>query len=145
MALAGCASIARTGSPPTSEVLAILAAASDTVLATMRVDQTLYAADTATAEALATGARRLRRSVATAPGPAWCEDRAGTGRTVGTTIKVAVDSLAGERATVRWSATCLMTPRGDSAPAMFGEGGIYEVMRRAGHWRATRSLARFDF
>jgi hypothetical protein len=119
---------------------AILAAAGDSLLATIP-DRVLFGADVATTEALRHAARRLARSLAPSPGAAWCADSAGVGRPIGVTIALALDPVIDERAQVSWSATCLMVPPGATTPAAFGEAGVYEVIRRQGQWRVTRTLS----
>jgi hypothetical protein len=58
-------------------------------------------------------------------------------------VSLRLDPKVADRHEVRWSATCLITRRGEAAPAMFGESGAYEVVRRGGQWRVSRALAHF--
>jgi hypothetical protein len=122
----------------------MLAAAGDTVLA-MLGGQRLYVADSATGRALALAAHRAGVRLVPAPAQVWCAGGAQSGRAVGSVVALQVDSLWGERAHVRWTATCLMTPRGERVPAAFGEGGVYEVTRHGEEWRVSRALMHLAF
>ena len=90
-------------------------------------------------------ARRLALNVAPSPGEVWCSDATAAGRTVGLTVALAADSAPGERAVVRWFATCLMNVPGAPTPSAFGGFGVYEMIRRDGRWRVTRELLRMAF
>ena len=129
--------------------VAVLSAVGDTVLALagspQHAGRRLYAADSSAAKALAAAARRAGTTVALAPGQVWCVDRERTGRPVGTVISLRLDSLASERALVRWSATCLMTPRGETTPSAFGALRVYELVRRDGRWQVARSILQMEF
>src|SRR5688572_3997141 len=115
--VSSCAWTSRSQSPVAHvERQEILVAAGDSLLAMIR-DTALFAADAATAEALGSAARRLNRSVAPSPGEVWCSDRTTAGRTVGLTVALAADSATGERAEVRWFATCLMNVPGATTPS----------------------------
>jgi hypothetical protein len=139
--LSSCVWTTRRPSPVTpADRLDILAAAGDSLLATIP-DRGLFTADVTTADALGRAARRLARNLAPSPGGAWCRERTGAARPVGVTVALAVDRVIGDRAQVRWSATCLMIPPGATTPAAFGEAGVYELIRRKGRWRVTRTLS----
>ena len=143
--LSSCAWTTRSRSPvPSADRQYILAAAGDSLLATIP-DRALFTADAPTAEALGPAARRLARSLAPSPGAVWCRDRAGVGRSVGVTVALTLGAVIDERAEVRWSATCLMATPGATTPAAFGEAGVYEVLRREGRWRVTRTLSSMAF
>ena len=143
--VSSCAPAMRSRSPAAlAERREILAAAADSLLATIG-DTLLFTADVATAEALGPAARRLARSVAPSPGEVWCQERTtAAGRVVGVTVALALDSVIGERAEARWSATCLMNVPGAKTPAAFGGIGVYEVIRRDGRWGVTRSVLRME-
>ena len=122
----------------------ILMAAADSVLS-KSPERVLYVADMPTSKALSAAVQRHGRTTSLTDGHVWCDDPARTGRTVGTLVGLAVDSVAGPRAVVRWSSTCLRSAVGSIAPSSFGEAGTYEVLWREGRWRVSRTLTTFSY
>ena len=143
--LSACASAQPVAGHSGPDVLrTIFAAAGDSVLANAGGSR-LYAADSATADALALAAPGAGIAVASAASPTWCHDEARSGRRVGIVVALRADSVWKGRALVRWSATCLMTRRGERVPIAFGEGGVYELVLRGERWRVSHAVARYDF
>ena len=122
----------------------ILLAVADSMLS-KGPERVLYVVDMPTSKALSAAVQRQGRIISTTAGQVWCDDPGRTGRTVGTLVALAVDSVAGPRAVVRWSSTCLRSAVGSMAPSSFGEAGTYEVLRQEGRWRVSRTLTTFSY
>ena len=135
---------AQSPGPTRRDTLEVLRLAAESLLvsdAPGHVSRRLYVRDSTTQRAIRGTVLKTDAIVTLAVGQVWCEDREGTGRTVGVTLSLHLDSLTLVRALVRWSATCTGTAAAsDRASPTFGEMGVYEIARIRGSWQFARSL-----
>jgi hypothetical protein len=127
---------------------AVLAAVAESVwaVATSRGVKraAVLAPDSVTIRVLAALGQRAGIGVVQAPPRVWCSGAAGAEHTVGTVARLTIDSLAANRAIVRWSVTCLLPSPSEAEPALGGELGAFEVVRRGRLWQIARSLYRLE-